>query len=304
MKVTLIYNPDAGSDDQPDGDQLRELIRRAGHVAEYQSSNGKNWQDALEAPGDLVVVAGGDGIVGKVTKRLIGKGTPIAVLPLGTANNIARTLGVMDVPLPQLIAGWSGARRQRFDAGVATGPWGSAHFVEGLGIGLFTDMMTRLDARGNIDLAHLTEPEEKITTVLQMLQVRLSDCPEMELHITVDGRELSGEYVLFEVMNIKSIGPNLFLAPQADPGDGLLDIVCLTRGAQDKLSQCLAECEEESPAPSGLPVRRGKSVHIEWAGSPIHIDDQAWPDNGGSYPPSSTVIDIIVEPGCLEFLVP
>jgi len=150
----------------------------------------------------------------------------------------------------------------------------------------------------------LTGPEEKTTTVLQMLQVRLSDSPEIKLNITLDGRDLSGEYVLFEVMNIKSIGPNLFLAPEADPGDGLFDIVCLTRGAQDKLSHCLAECEEDNPAPSGLPVRRGKSVHIEWEGSPIHIDDQAWPDKGGSFPPSSIVIDIAVEPGCLQFLTP
>ncbi|MEX0806312.1 MAG: diacylglycerol kinase family protein [Candidatus Binatia bacterium] len=304
MKVTLIHNPDAGSDDQPSGDELLELIRRAGHEPTYRSSKAKDWDTALEEPSDLVAVAGGDGIVGKVAKRLVGKHTPIAVLPMGTANNIARTLGMMDAPLQQSIAGWSTARRKNFDAGVATGPWGSTHFIEGLGIGLFTEMMTRLDGRGNVDLAHLTGPEEKITTVLQMLQVRLSTCAEIELNITMDGLDLSGEYVLFEVMNIKSVGPNLFLAPKADPGDGFLDIVCLTRGAQEKLSQCMAECEEDNPIPAGLPVRRGKSVHIEWEGSPIHIDDQAWPDKGGSFPPSSTVIDITLESGVLDFLTP
>jgi diacylglycerol kinase (ATP) len=304
MKVVLIHNPDAGSDDLTSGEELVELIGRAGHQLVYQSSKESNWKSALDRPVDLVAVAGGDGIVGTVAKLMIGRGTPIAILPLGTANNIAKTLNLMDVPLRQLINGWSVAARKKFDAGVANGPWGSAHFVEGLGVGLFTDMMTRLDARGNVDLAHLTEPEEKITSVLEMLQARLLTCPEIELHITVDGRDLSGEYILLEVMNIKSIGPNLFLAPNADPGDGLFDVVCLTRGAHDTLDRCLEECKEGNRAPTGLPVRRGKQIHIEWEGTPIHIDDQAWPESGSNYPPSSTAIDISVEPQSLEFLTP
>jgi diacylglycerol kinase (ATP) len=302
MKVTLIHNPDAGSDDLICGEEAVELIRRAGHQLVYQSSKNSHWKSVLKKPADLIAVAGGDGIVGTVAELMIGKGTPIAVLPLGTANNIAKTLNLMDVSLVELINGWSAARRKKFDAGIANGPWGSAHFIEGLGIGLFTDMMTRLDARGNVDLAHLTEPEEKITSVLEMLQARLLTCPEIELHVTVDGRDLSGEYILFEVMNIKSIGPNLFLAPDADPGDGLFDVVCLTRGAQETLDRCLEESKEGNPSPTGLPVRRGKRIHIEWEGTPIHIDDQAWPESGANFPPSLTVIDITVEAQSLEFL--
>ena len=304
MKVTLIHNPDAGSDDLTCGEEPVELIRRAGHQLVYQSSKDSHWKTVLNKPADIIAVAGGDGIVGAVAEVMIGKGTPIAVLPLGTANNIAKTLNLMDLSLAHLINGWSAARRKKFDAGIATGPWGSAHFIEGLGIGLFTDMMTRLDARGNVDLAHLTEPDEKITSVLEMLQARLLTCPEIELHVTVDGRDLSGEYILFEVMNIKSIGPNLFLAPDADPGDGLLDVVCLTRGAQDTLDRCLEECKEGNPSPNGLPVRRGKRIHIEWEGTPIHIDDRAWPESGANFPPSLTVIDIAVNPQSLEFLTP
>ena len=305
MKVTLIHNPDAGNGDQPSGEEIIELIRRAGHEPRYQSSKEDSWQTALEdhrRRHHLVIGQKIDGIVGTVAKRMIGCATPIAVLPLGTANNIAKTLDLMDVPLAELIRGWSTAQRRKFDAGVANGPWGSTYFIEGLGIGLFTEMMTRLDARGNIDLAHLTEPEEKITSVLEMLQARLQTAPEIKLNVTVDGRDLSGEYILLEVMNIKSIGPNLFLAPAADPGDGLFDVICLTRGAQETLDRCLDECKEGNQAPTGLPVRRGKQIHIEWEGTPIHIDDQAWPESGAKYPPSSTVIDITVEPQTLEFL--
>jgi diacylglycerol kinase (ATP) len=66
MQVTLIHNPDAGEDEQPRGDDLVRLIRGAGHTVICQSSRAENWHTALENPGDIVTVAGGDGMVGKV----------------------------------------------------------------------------------------------------------------------------------------------------------------------------------------------------------------------------------------------
>jgi diacylglycerol kinase family enzyme len=68
---------------------------------------------------------------------LVGKRVPLAVLPLGTANNISRTLGIADKSVLQLIPGWASARRLHFDAGIATGPVGGAPtFIEGVGMGL------------------------------------------------------------------------------------------------------------------------------------------------------------------------
>ena len=99
MKVTLIHNPDAGSDDLTCGEEPVELIRRAGHQLVYQSSKDSHWKTVLNKPADIIAVAGGDGIVGAVAEVMIGKGTPIAVLPLGTANNIAKTLNLMDLSL-------------------------------------------------------------------------------------------------------------------------------------------------------------------------------------------------------------
>jgi diacylglycerol kinase (ATP) len=83
------------------------------------------------------VISGGDGTVGKVATLLIGNRTPIAILPMGTANNIATTLGLTNRSVPDLIKGWTNARPVNFDAGLAKGPWGSQHFIEGFGIGLF-----------------------------------------------------------------------------------------------------------------------------------------------------------------------
>ena len=56
MKVTLIHNPDAGDDRSPSGDELLDLIRRAGYSVGYQSSRDENWHRVLEKPCDIVAV--------------------------------------------------------------------------------------------------------------------------------------------------------------------------------------------------------------------------------------------------------
>lgn len=304
MKVTLIHNPEAGDDQQPSADELLGLIRHAGHTAHYQSSKDENWHSVLEQSCDIVAVAGGDGIVGTVAKNLIGRHIPIAVLPMGTANNVAKTLGLIDRPLEQLIAGWATAPRVKFDVGMASGPWNSKYFIEGLGIGLFTETMYRLDATNNVDLAHLDDTGEKVKSVLEILKERLPSFTPNSLKITLDGRDMSGEYILLEVMNISYIGPNLCLAPHANPSDGLLDIVFVSKDDQDNLSRCLSHCIEGKLPYPGLTVRTGQHLQIEWDGFTVHIDDEVWPDNASEFPISPNTMDVKVNRHALEFLAP
>ncbi|HET8562955.1 MAG TPA: hypothetical protein VFM35_03665, partial [Candidatus Binatia bacterium] len=153
-------------------------------------------------------------------------------------------------------------------------------------------------------LAHANDTEEKITSALEMLRELLQSCPTKPLKVTLDGNDLSGEYILLEVMNIKSVGPNLYLAPDADPGDGWLDVVFLPEGERDKLNKYLSDSIEGKHSSPDLPIRRGQHVQIELEGSVIHIDDQVWPDSGSPFLSSSTVVDVKVICQALEFLVP
>ena len=304
MKVTLIHNPDAGSDDQPSGDEILDLVRNAGHSAIYQSSSEGEWKKVLQQNADIVAVAGGDGIVGNVAKRLIGKGVPIAVLPMGTANNIAIALGLTDRPLDQLISGWATARRMKFDVGAASGPWGSTYFIEGMGMGLFTDTMSRLDARKNIDIAHHSGAEKKITSVLEIMNMRLEGYPANRLKLTLDDRDLSGEYLLLEAMNIRCVGPNLCLAPAADPDDGVLDVVLVSNDERSQLKRYLSDRVEGKSDCAVLTVQKGRHLHIECEWFPIHIDDDIKLKKKPPTPFSSSVIDVTLDSAALEMLVP
>jgi diacylglycerol kinase family enzyme len=304
MKVTLIHNPEAGSDDQLSGEDLVRIIREAGHSVIYQSSKHADWREVLEQPTDLVAVSGGDGIVGKVAKRLVGKRVLLTILPMGTANNIAATFNLKRSPLDQLIAGWMSARRIKFAVGVATGPWGSEFFIEGVGAGAFADMMSRLDARGNIDLAHHEEPDKKIQSALQILKIRLEGSPAINLKLTLDGRDLTGDYVLFEAMNVRSIGPNLCLAPDADPGDDMLDIVLVSNAEREKLDRYLSAQIAGAQRPPALTLHKGRRLRVECDELRVHIDDDVWPSHGEHPPFSPMIIDITLHSESLEMLVP
>src|SRR5512138_2801833 len=99
MRVTLIHNPGSGDDAQPTAESLIALIRAAGHEVAYWSSHDDDWIAALSEPPELIAIAGGDGTIGDVSKHLVRRGIPTATLPVGTANNISRTLGVTQASL-------------------------------------------------------------------------------------------------------------------------------------------------------------------------------------------------------------
>src|SRR5437773_8069388 len=92
MRVVIVHNSAAG-ENRYDRDSLVRLITRGGHETTYFASKNAAWKGAIDDRAEVVVVAGGDGTVAEVATSIVGRGVPIAVLPLGTANNISRALG-------------------------------------------------------------------------------------------------------------------------------------------------------------------------------------------------------------------
>jgi diacylglycerol kinase family enzyme len=117
MRVLLIHNPKAG-DRKHGKKQLVWSLKKNGLQAFYQSIKGRSWEKAFKKPVDLVIAAGGDGTVHKTAWQIIDSGIPLAILPLGTANNLARSLGFAgsaDEILQSLHCG----KGRPFDVGVA-----------------------------------------------------------------------------------------------------------------------------------------------------------------------------------------
>jgi diacylglycerol kinase family enzyme len=301
MRVLLVYNAEAGADDTPARQHILDVIQRGGHTASAVTTR-DNWRAAITDDHDLVVAAGGDGTVRRVASAMAGRRLPMTILPLGTANNSATALGLAGLTVEAVTERWASARRRSLDLLVAKGPWGESLVVEGVGLGLFAATMAALDARRNIELAHIDDRDEKVDTVIRRLRERLSEHPSYTLQLTLDGREIPDEFVLVEALNIPFVGPNLHLAPDADPTDGLMDVVLVDAGARGDLDRYFARRLMGEVRPVTLPIQRGRVLTITWTGFELHMDDTTWPGTTHAIPPAPATIEIRVDPGSLQFL--
>ena len=275
MRITLIHNPKAG-DARHGKDQLMAALAEAGHHATYQSTKEPGFKKALKQPADLVLAAGGDGTIGKVAFRLIDSGIPLGVLPLGTANNLARALGFVVSP-EEIIARLEGGKKQVFDVGLATGPWGDRYFFEGVGGGLLADYVraAKKEEKRNGKAEKLSK-EQQMARHGALLRRMLHDYPARQWKIEIDGKDISGRYILWEAMNIRSVGPALHLAPRAETRDGRFDFVCARAADRALLMEHFDARVAGKKSKSPLPTRRFRDLRIVWKGSTIHLDDELW----------------------------
>ena len=282
------------------------MLRKAGYDVVRYTTEKKDLARLADDPGDLVVAAGGDGTVRKVATRLTGTGIPIALLPIGTANNISKSLGVSGTP-QKLIESWPSADRKRFDVGVISSQWNNAHFLEAIGFGIFPQAISILNFIDDEVEYDFDDRRKKLRRDLNALKDILSRYSLQNVDVTLDGKDLSGGYVMMEAMNINFIGPNLHLAPGADPRDGYLDVVLVTGEGREEILDYLSARIEGDEAPPRLTVHRGQSLDISWDGSQMHVDDKVWVAEIGSddVSPSSPVsIKVELQNHALEFLVP
>jgi diacylglycerol kinase (ATP) len=301
VRVTLIHNPKAGRENAGDARKLEKLLRGLGHDVRYHSSKDKGLRRVLSKDADVVAVAGGDGTVARVTRRMVGGNTPIAVLPSGTANNVGRSLGLLGRHFEDLVRGWEGARRVKLDVGIAGGPWGERYFVEGLGAGLFADLLTHEKSAAEQRRAKLkTNPVEG---ALQRLKETVEAMEPVEVNARLDGEDISGRYLLLEAVNLPYVGPNLHLVHDSQPGDGQLDVVMVTESERARLVHYLDRWQDDRERLAILPTKRGKRLQIEWTGFPLHIDDKLHPKDDAEPDEVAGLVEARIAQA-VEFLVP
>ena len=269
MQATLIVNPNSGGGDKEQPEEMIEALREAGYEPVLLSTSTEEELDtALNGIRGLVVTAGGDGTFRAAATRLLGKNVSMTHLPLGTANNIGHSLGLEGTAL-EIIARLKDPRKGHFDVGIVTAPWGRDFFVEACGFGLYADGLSIYDPNEGRSLLR------SISSIIQTIN-------EFEAHscqITLDGKDISGTYRMFEVMNTNRFGPWIKLAPEADPGDGLLDVVRIRPDHDESLFRYVASlvAEELAELPN-VEVSRGKCLEIRWPGTfPIHVDAEIRP---------------------------
>ena len=265
MQATLIYNPQAGNTSHTPPEQILEAMRQAGYDPIYfPTSTEEDLDQALVEAKDLVVVAGGDGSIRSVAIRLMNRDLRIVPLPLGTANNICRLLGLNGKPL-EIIAALADFGERKIDIGCVSTPQGTYYFIEAMGIGMFADILEKYNP----------EDGKSVRRGLQTLLSTLNDYQPKFFHINMDGEDFSGRYYLCEVMNTPTLGFHFLLAPAAEPDDGLFDLVLIHANERESymkfMKGLLTGSLERLPEVS---IHRGRKLEIAWRGFPLHLDGE------------------------------
>ena len=142
--------------------------------------------------------------------------------------------------------------------------------MEAMGFGLFPQHILDMKTHPLKDLPLDAQKRAECEMLLQSLEHFKPRRYELE----IDGYKQSGEFLMVQVMNISMFGPNLLFAPQADPGDGLLDVVAFTKDDRSKLQQYLERRIRKNQASFPVETVRAKKVLIHSSDERYHIEDE------------------------------
>jgi diacylglycerol kinase (ATP) len=265
MQVTVIYNANAGSVDTVPRDELEAALRDAGFEPVIHATSSEDELAAvLKDVQGVVLTVGGDGTLRATALLLLGRpGVELALIPAGTANNVAHAFGVADQDWREIVQGLSGARVVPFDVGKVTGPLGECYFLEAFGAGLYADTLASYDP---------DQGKSVWRGAATLLEV-LPNYEAQQWRISLDGQEVSGSYVLLEVLNTTMTGPHLNLAPGADPGDGCFDLVLIAESEREGLLTYARKMRAGGLGElDSVTVTRCKRVELVWTGFPLHLD--------------------------------
>lgn len=275
-QVILLHNPNAGEEDHFKAD-LTKAIEKEGYRCTYFSiKEDEQWKDQFYEA-DFVVVAGGDGTVRKVVKELVRRETvntriTMALLPMGTANNLSKALSLdKETSFENHVKAWKYNNRRRFDIGTLTYDDRSDFFLEGMGYGIFPTLIQTME---KVDVSHLETTEEQLQLALEKLHQIVLTAEAHHYLIHADERTHEGRYLLLEVMNIPSIGPNLMLAPAAQTDDGYLDLVTINENERDAFALHIKKIIDQKKTSFDFQTLRAKKIKIQSINKNIHIDDK------------------------------
>jgi diacylglycerol kinase (ATP) len=272
-RAHILHNPSAGNQDQSKKD-LVKLIESYGYECGYSSTKEIKWKK-VQPETDFLVVAGGDGTVRKVAvdllrKERFRKHLPILLLPMGTANNISKTLGI-EGHEEELVGMLDNKRVKKYDVGIVEGLKEDWIFLESFGTGIFPELMNKMK---EIPERENATPEENLKTALEVLHDTILKVKAKRVGLKINGKHYDDKYLLVEVMNSSSIGPNLLLSPDADPGDGEFEVILVPESQREEFASYVSykiNGIERSFKPQ---IIKGKEITITAPGGLLHADDE------------------------------
>lgn len=220
-RVIVVYNSFAGLQRRPDiSRQILEYLgdHRSAELVKVAPKDLQHGQVAelLDDGIDLVIAVGGDGTVMACASALQGRSIPLAIIPYGTGNMIAKNLGIPSSVTRALDVSVRGVRRM-IDVGEVEG----GHFVMATAIGVQADFFAHASivAKANVGIAAYG------MAALSTLRAR----PDIFTLMLDDHRSIEIAAYGIAVGDLSRFHSVRRRWPEATPDDGKFEIVALKR---------------------------------------------------------------------------
>ncbi|WP_460106401.1 bifunctional phosphatase PAP2/diacylglycerol kinase family protein [Streptomyces sp. YKOK-J1] len=302
--TAVIFNPTVT--DRAGREALRRVLEQHGHHAPVfvettaDDPGGGQTAGAIRDGATLVVVCGGDGTLRAAAEALAGSDVPLALVPCGTGNLLARNLGLPLAPADALDAALRGTAR-RVDLGRIEGDGlAPAHFAAMAGAGLDAATMRRANANDRAK-SLLGWPTYALAVLREMRG------PRTGVSIRLDGAPaLRRTARMVLVGNVGSVQGGVTLLPAARPDDGRLDLLVLDpSGIAGWLSAVRTllrpgkAASERHGDEAGVPVEFHTFRRAEFV-----FDDPQPRELDGDPVDSGRRLTVEVRPGALTMLLP
>ena len=221
-EVLTIINPISGTRSKKG---LEELVERtlgsAGMRVHFKYTRGPEdarrfASQAADSGFFAVVTAGGDGTVNEAARALVGRETALGIIPCGSGNGLARSIGVPS-DFPEALRIIAAGNTITADCGTVNG----LPFFCTFGVGFdaaVSEKFASMKKRGKVNYIR--------SALLEFLNYR-----PQPYSISIDGAVITEEAFLIAVCNASQYGNNAYIAPKASLTDGLLDLTVIHSGS-------------------------------------------------------------------------
>lgn len=216
-KLLFIVNPNAG---KKISDQLIDTIRKEFPADIYYQiviwKDKDHFQEVLDILHSRdythAIAVGGDGTVNRVAKSIIGTDITLGIVPAGSGNGLARSLG-LSMEVEEVIKQIATGTSTKIDYGTVNG------------IPFFCTSGVGFDAHiGNL---FATSKKRGLQSYIKIITKELLQYRSKKYILRFNGEEIKRKAYLITVANAGQYGNDFYIAPQADMQDGLFHLVIL-----------------------------------------------------------------------------
>lgn len=272
-RIGVLVNPTSGRGrvQRQAAGVLAGLASRGDRLVVVQGEHAEHAEellaDAVREGLDILVAVGGDGTVHLALQAVVGTGTALGIVPLGTGNDAATSVGV---PTHKPEA----AVQVVLEGNVRTFDVGRAETADGRVRHFLCVLSTGFDSMVNERANQMTRPSGDARYVVAML-AELRQFSPIPYRVVVDGVLVEDDAMLVSLGNGPCFGGGMRVCPAADLHDGMLDMLWVHSISRPELLKVFPRIFKGThvthPAVSEQAVR---VVHIDAPGQVAYADGE------------------------------